>query len=112
MATAEFWADLLPSPYDIEMTGWTRVHTVESNVYDLAKYSMTSAFGKIWRDMDETGKKEFLERNGIMPADTRIAAIEFSLHKKVRLCIMAPLPQEVKVLFHLTFNEPESAWRL
>lgn len=112
MTTAQEWHELLPSPYDISMSGWSRVHWVELHVQDIASQLMISTFRDIWKDMEASGKKAFLERNGILPENTRSAAVHFSLHNKVRLCIMAPLPEDVRVLFHLTFNEPDWKWRL
>lgn len=112
MATAQTWPELLPSPYDICMEGWSRVHWVDLHDYDVADKMMYNVFKELWREMESSGKKEFLERNGISPENTRIASVHHKVAKKVRLCIMAPLPQEVKSLFHLTFDEPESQWRL
>ena len=106
------WTWALPSPYDISMTGWTRVHSKEISIYDLENHSISDMFLKLWDEMKELGKKEFLERNGVLPEDCRGACIRFNVPNRARICIMAPIPQEVKVLFQLTFNEPESEWRL
>jgi hypothetical protein len=106
LTPTDIWIDKLPTPYDIEMKGWTILHRGLFSTRDQKNYNVHQFCSALWENLADTGKEEFLERNGLTRNDTRIAYIPDPTGSAyhMTLCIMVNIPQDILPLFHLEFR--------
>lgn len=105
------WYETLPNPYDIDLKGWTRIHSETIHENMVKEFTLRTLYSRIWDKLQQNGKKEFLERNGISPGDTKAAYIRYNISRQFCFCVMAPIPDDIKPMYYLSYEPDKIAWR-
>ena len=101
------WYEELPSPWDIDCRGKFAIlklsHPIRSRDDNVeAKYEF---FKNIRRNLEESGKLEFLKENNIDMSSMRITGVMNMACYQIEVAVLVDLPKELRTMYALRFTE-------
>jgi hypothetical protein len=103
------WIEDMPTPWDMDCRGKFCLHKYDFDEYDL-RYKHIDGKYKLFTDvreqLNENGKLEFLESNGInFMESTKFTVVRNPHLAKITLAVLVDLPRELRTLYALRFTE-------